>query len=58
MKYYFDILLNNFLLDKSQLVDSTKEYYVKFVKELPQYLYRYFEDENGLPSIENMKINI
>lgn len=37
MKYYFDILLNNFLLDNSQLVDSTKEYYVKFVKELPQY---------------------
>lgn len=48
MKYYFDILLNNFLLDKSQLVDSTKEYYIKFVKELPQYLYRYFDESKYL----------
>ena len=48
MRYYFDILLNNFLLDKSQLVDSTKEYYVKFIKELPQYLYRYFDENKYL----------
>lgn len=48
MKNYFDILLNNFLLDNSQFVDSTQDYYVKFVRELPQYLYRYFDNNKYL----------
>ena len=48
MKNYFDILLNNFLLDNSQFVDSTQDYYVKFVRELPQYLYRYFDTNKYL----------
>lgn len=48
MKNYFDILLNNFLLDNFQFVDSTQDYYVKFVRELPQYLYRYFDNNKYL----------
>lgn len=48
MKNYFDILLNNFLRDNSQFVDSTQDYYVKFVRELPQCLYRYFDTNKYL----------
>lgn len=45
MKNIFETLIDNYLLDKSLLVDSTKDYYINFVKNAPKYLYRYFNEE-------------
>ena len=48
MKEKFDFLLNNYLLDSSLFVDSSKEYYHKFVNELPIDLKRYFNETEYL----------
>ena len=43
MKERFEFLMNEYLKDKTSLIDSGKDYYVKFVKEIPEYLYKYFD---------------
>ena len=48
MKEKFDLLLNEYLKDESALVDSNKEYYIEFVKHMPEYLYHYFDKEKYL----------
>ena len=48
MKKEFDILLNEYLNDKSDLVNSNKAYYIEFVKNVPGYLYKYFDKEKYL----------
>lgn len=48
MKEKFDILMNDYLNDDSILIDSTKKYYKEFVKELPLYLYNYFDNNRYL----------
>lgn len=48
MKGRFDLLLNEYLKDDSQLVDSTKNYYNSFINEVPQILYKYFDKEKYL----------
>lgn len=48
MKSIFEIVLNNYLLDESQLVDSTKDYYIEFVKNTPKHLYKYFDEKKYL----------
>lgn len=48
MKEEFDILLNEYLRDDSNLVDSRKNYYIEFVKKLPEHLYDYFDKEKYL----------
>lgn len=44
MKEKIDILLNEYLNDESTLVDSTKNYYIEFVRKLPEHMYRYFKN--------------
>lgn len=48
MKDKFDVLLDEYLRDTSLLVDSNKKYYIEFVKELPEYLYRFFPSDKYL----------
>lgn len=48
MKESFEILMNEYLNDDSLLIDSNKNYYKKFVSELPQHLYRYFDENKYL----------
>ena len=48
MKECIDTLLNEYLQDESYLVDSNKNYYQKFIKELPDYLYKYFDNNKYL----------
>lgn len=48
MKDKIQILLQNYLLDNNLLIDSKKDYYQAFVKELPEYLKNYFNDEKYL----------
>lgn len=48
MKEKFDLLLNEYLKDDSALVDSNKDYYLQFVKNIPKYLYEYFNKEKYL----------
>ncbi len=48
MKEEFNVLLNEYLNDDSILVDSDKNYYIEFVKNLPEYLYNYFGKEKYL----------
>lgn len=48
MKEKFDVLLQEYLQDKSKLVDSQKNYYIQFVQELPKILYKYFPKERYL----------
>ena len=48
MKERFDLLLNEYLKDDSQLVDSNKNYYNSFINEVPQILYIYFDNEKYL----------
>lgn len=48
MKEKFDILLNEYLNDDSVLVDSNKNYYIEFIKNVPEYLYNYFDKEKYL----------
>ena len=43
MKEIFDFLMDEYLLDKSLNIDSDKDYYKKFVRELPDSIYRYFD---------------
>lgn len=48
MKEKFDILMDEYLKDNSILIDSNKNYYKEFVKELPSYLYKYFDNNKYL----------
>lgn len=48
MKEKFDLLLREYLKDDSKLVNSSKEYYLEFVKNLPEDLYKYFDKEKYL----------
>ena len=48
MKEYINILLKDYLNDESRLIDSSKNYYKKFVKEFPSYLYQYFDKNKYL----------
>ena len=48
MKEYIDILMNDYLKDESKLVNSNQNYYKKFVKEFPSYLYNYFDKNKYL----------
>lgn len=48
MKKEFDILLNEYLQDKSSFVDSNKSYYNEFIRNLPTDLYKYFDKEKYL----------
>ena len=43
MKEKFDLLLREYLKDDSKLVNSSKEYYLEFVKNIPEDLYKYFD---------------
>ncbi|MCR5483349.1 MAG: DUF3578 domain-containing protein [Bacilli bacterium] len=48
MKDKIEVLMNEYLSDSSTNVDSNKNYYKVFVKELPEYLYRYFDSNKYL----------
>lgn len=48
MKKIFELLMGVYLNDETLLIDSSKEYYQKFVKGLPLYLYKYFDKEKYL----------
>lgn len=48
MKEYFEYLLDNYLLDHDRHVDSTKEYYHKFIKEAPLLIKDIIDDDNCL----------
>ena len=48
MKEIFELLMDEYLKDETLLIDSSKEYYQKFVKELPLYLYKYFNKDKYL----------
>lgn len=48
MKEKIDILLNEYLKDESVVIDSNKRYYLEFVKNIPKYLYKYFNKEKYL----------
>lgn len=48
MKEKFDLLLKEYLKDKSKVVDSNKDYYREFIKKTPEYLYNYFDREKYL----------
>jgi len=48
MKNGFDLLLNEYLIDNSLLVDSNKNYYLEFVKNTPEFLYKYFDKDKFL----------
>lgn len=43
MKERIDYVLDNYLLDSSIKVDSSREYFKKFVKEIPEILTSYFD---------------
>ncbi len=45
MKYRIEFLMDNYLNDKSKLIDSEKKYYIKFVKEIPELLYKIFDKD-------------
>lgn len=48
MKERFDLLMNEYVSDDSITIDSNKNYYKGFVKELPTYLYEYFDSNKYL----------
>lgn len=48
MKEKIDLLLNEYLKDNSRLVDSSKDYYLEFVKSVPKELYKYFNENEYL----------
>ncbi len=48
MKKKFDLLLNKYTIDDNLLVNSSKDYYIEFVKNAPKYLYNYFDKEKYL----------
>lgn len=48
MKENFDILMDEYLNDNSLLIDSNKNYYNRFVKNVPIYLYKYFDSNKYL----------
>lgn len=48
MKEKIDLLLNEYLKDNSRLVDSSKDYYLEFVKNVPKELYKYFNENEYL----------
>lgn len=48
MKEKFDLLLNNYLKDETEVVDSSQDYYVQFVKNTPDDLYKYFDKKKYL----------
>lgn len=48
MKEKFDLLLNEYLKDESTVVNSNKAYYIEFVKNMPEYLYKYFDKDKYL----------
>ena len=46
MKDRIEFLMDNYLNDKSKLIDSEKDYYIKFVKEIPEFLYNIFDKDD------------
>ncbi len=48
MKERFEFLMDEYLKEDTLLIDSSKDYYIKFVKEIPEYLYKYFDKKKYL----------
>lgn len=48
MKERFEFLMDEYLKEDTLLIDSSKDYYIKYVKEIPEYLYKYFDKKKYL----------